>query len=566
MAGGGRRAVPPETLIGLRRRLDTLPGRHPDRARMIEQAASLYGISATTLYRQLRTLHRPRPVRRADRGLPRKVPLAELERWCEIIAALKLRTTNKKGRHLSTTRALALMEEHGIETPDGLVRLPPKVLTRPTADRYLRQWGFDQLRLARGPAAVRFQACRSNEMWHFDLSPSDLKHVAHPLWSEPGRGAPTLMLYSVVDDRSGVAYQEYRCVYGEDVEAALRFLFNAMTVKPDDGGLVAQGIPDALYCDNGPITKSRLFQRVLDCLGVRLMTHLPAGKDGRRVTARSKGKVERPFRTVKEAHETLYHFHKPENEAEANLWLHRYLATYNGQQHRAEAHSRIEDWLANLPETGVRAMCAWERFCAFAREPERRQVGGDARVSVDGASYEVDADLAGETVLLWCGLFDRDLYVECGERRFGPYTPVGGPIPLHRYRTHQKTRGEERADRIAALADRLGLPRAALDGQPDLAGMAAPVLVRSAPAKVAFSDPDPFQEIAFPNAVRAKLAIADLLGRPLARLSAEERDWINGLLGETLGKAAVLARVREHFMAPRVAAASAGTGEEGIPC
>ena len=40
------------------------------------------------------------------------------------------------------------------------------------------------------------------------------------------------MLFSVVDDRSGVAYQEYRCVYGEDVEAALRFLFNAMAGNP----------------------------------------------------------------------------------------------------------------------------------------------------------------------------------------------------------------------------------------------------------------------------------------------------------------------------------------------
>ena len=38
------------------------------------------------------------------------------------------------------------------------------------------------------------------------------------------------MLFSVVDDRSGVAYQEYRCVYGEDVEADLRFLFNAMAL------------------------------------------------------------------------------------------------------------------------------------------------------------------------------------------------------------------------------------------------------------------------------------------------------------------------------------------------
>ncbi|EGO93835.1 Integrase catalytic subunit [Acidiphilium sp. PM] len=93
MVTGGRLSVPPESLVGLRRRLDTMP----DRADVIKQAAALYGVSTTTLYRQLRTLHRPRPIRRADRGRPRKVPIAELERWCEIIAALKLHTTNKIG-------------------------------------------------------------------------------------------------------------------------------------------------------------------------------------------------------------------------------------------------------------------------------------------------------------------------------------------------------------------------------------------------------------------------------------------------------------------------------------
>jgi hypothetical protein len=64
-------------------------------------------------------------------------------------------------------------------------------------------------------------------------------------------------------------------------------------------------------------------------------------------------------------------------------------------------------------------------------------------------------------------------------------------------------------------------------------------------------DPDPFQEITYQNAVRAKLAIADLLGRPLARLSDEEREWINALLAETLVRAAVMARVRERFMPTR---------------
>jgi hypothetical protein len=100
--------------------------------------------------------------------------------------------------------------------------------------------------LRRQPAAVRFQAEHSNDCWHFDLSPSDLKEIKEPLWLQPNKGAPTLMLFSVVDDRSGVAYQEYRCVYGEDVEAALRFLFNAMAPKQIDGFLF-QGILKMIY-------------------------------------------------------------------------------------------------------------------------------------------------------------------------------------------------------------------------------------------------------------------------------------------------------------------------------
>ncbi len=58
------------------------------------------------------------------------------------------------------------------------------------------------------------------------------------------------MLFSVVDDRSGVAYQEYRCVYGEDAESALRFLFNAMAPKTRSD-FPFQGRPKLLYLDNG---------------------------------------------------------------------------------------------------------------------------------------------------------------------------------------------------------------------------------------------------------------------------------------------------------------------------
>jgi Integrase core domain len=244
-----------------------------------------------------------------------------------------------------------------METPHGLVKPAKGLLTRPTVNRYLKAWGYDHDSMTRQPPAVRFQAEQSNDCWHFDLSPSDLKQIKKPNWVEPGRGNPTLMLYSVVDDRSGVCYQEYHCVYGEDTEAALRFLFNAMSAKADEENPF-QGIPQMLYTDNGPIAKSRVFQNVMEYLGIKVVTHMPNGSDGRRVTARAKGKVERPFRTVKEAHETLYHFHQPETEVEANLWLHKYLLHYNNQPHRELPHSRLSDWVKHLPQGGIQQMCS----------------------------------------------------------------------------------------------------------------------------------------------------------------------------------------------------------------
>lgn len=295
------------------------------------------------------------------------------------------------------------------------------------------------------------------------MSPSDLKHIERPDWVDPARGEPTLMLFSVVDDRSGVAYQEYRCVYSEDAESALRFLFNAMAPKARSD-FPFQGLPKMLYLDNGPVAKSHVFQNVMQSLKVDWLTHTPAGKDGTRTTALSKGKVERPFRTVKEAHETLYHFHKPETELQANEWLWNYLSRYNAQRHRSEKHSRLEDWLANIPRDGVRDMCSWEQYCRFAREPESRKVGVDARVTIDGTAWEVEPDMAGETVILLWGLFDEEMYVEFTGETWGPYYPVSGPVPLHRYRTFRRGKAAERADRIHALARQLNIPISALSG------------------------------------------------------------------------------------------------------
>jgi len=299
-----------------------------------------------------------------------------------------------------------------------------------------------------------------------------------------------------------------------------------------------------LYLDNGPVAKSHVFQNVMQSLLVDWLTHTPAGQDGTRTTARSKGKVERPFRTVKEAHETLYHFHKPETELQDNEWLWNYLSRYNAQRHRSEKHSRLEDWLLHIPEDGVRDMCDWEQYCRFAREPESRKVGVDARITTDGTAWEVEPDMAGETVILLWGLFDEEMYVEFTGETWGPYYPVSGPVPLHRYRTFRRGKAAERADRIHALARQLNIPVSALSGS-DLR------VINDDTQRIDELPHQPFDtrtfEYHFPTVIAAKLAIADDLAIPLARMPDEDRAFIDSILAETLNRSEVLARIRDYF-------------------
>ena len=246
---------------------------------------------------------------------------------------------------------------------------------------------------------------------------------------------------------------------------------------------------------------------------------------------------------MKEAHETLYHFHKPETEVEANAWLANFVSRYNDKPHRRERHSRAEDWLSNIKEAGIREMCSWERYCAFAREPETRKVGSDARVQVGGAYYEVDANLAGEEVLLWWGLFDQELFVEWRDQKFGPYHPHGGPIPQHRYRKPGKSKREQRADTVAALAKQISVPREAVSGalQPALSAEIIPL------PRVAFADPDPWGEVAYANVRSARRAIADLLRRPLGELGKADLDFISALVERTLKKKDIETAIYERF-------------------
>lgn len=88
----GHHQVPAEAILNLRQRLEQLPPRCAERRQLIQQTAHLYGVSESTLYRALKQVSQLHSLQRADYGQPRVMPNATLERYCETIAAIKLRS------------------------------------------------------------------------------------------------------------------------------------------------------------------------------------------------------------------------------------------------------------------------------------------------------------------------------------------------------------------------------------------------------------------------------------------------------------------------------------------
>jgi len=541
-----KKPLPTEVIVGLYNKLASLSAKDPNRKLLIQETAQGFNLSLSTVRRALKNYSKPHSIKRNDYNQPRKISKDEMQHYCELIAALKIRSTNRKGKQLSTPRAITILENHGVELGDRKIMSPKGLLTKPTINRYLKRFGFTSKNFRCEPVVVRFQATYSNECWQLDFTPSDLKHL---LGDSKGE-TQSLLLASVVDDRSGMTYQEYCLSDGENTLIALRFLFNAMSPKPKTK-VPFQGIPSMIYLDNGPVAKSLVFQRVCKQLGIEIRPHMPAGSDGRRTTARSKGKVERAFNTVQNQLETLYHFHKPSSVEEANSWLWNYLDHYNSMSHRHEKHSRLEDWQRNLPTEGYRQMCDWERFTSMARQPDERLVGSDACITLNGVRYQLTGEMAGEKVMILLGLFDNELYVEFQGQKHGAFYPAAGPIPLDTYRSFKKRKLEKQIDKLELLAKQLSLPRSVLTGQfgKDLKLIEQAKLVPNevkAQVFVPFKDNN-IEEAYFKTAIEAKLAIARLLGRPLATVPEVQRQELDKLINESLHKTTLLGKVKEFF-------------------
>ena len=192
--------IPIESLVILHNNMASLPDRHPERQRLQEEVAKSFGVSISTIRRALREYQKPKLMKRADFNQPRNISFGEMTKYCELIAALKIRTTNKKGRHLSTPRALWILENHGVEVDGEKIIAPKGILTKSTVNKYLKRQGFSPKGLWLEPVVVHFQAEKSNECWQFDFTWSELKKLPGEHSKFLGK---KLLLASVVDDSVG---------------------------------------------------------------------------------------------------------------------------------------------------------------------------------------------------------------------------------------------------------------------------------------------------------------------------------------------------------------------------
>jgi hypothetical protein len=93
-----------------------------------------FGRSEKTVCRQLVQVAEPKRCTRKAEGPARSPVEREFRRWSEMVAALKLATLHRQGRHLSTAKAITLAED-GVDLEGRYEHIPTGVRTGSCCDR-----------------------------------------------------------------------------------------------------------------------------------------------------------------------------------------------------------------------------------------------------------------------------------------------------------------------------------------------------------------------------------------------------------------------------------------------
>jgi hypothetical protein len=524
--------IPLEILYRLDEKITNLPNNGKLRRALIQEVAECYQLSEATVYRQLTRLmlHPAKRVVRKDKGHSRIIKDDDLHYYCQLIAAMKIRSMNSKKHMLSTARCIKFLEEDGVDVKGRAIKVALNLLKVSTVNTYLKHYLIAPDDILTEPTVNHFEASYSNQCWQLDITPSELHRLPTQHPDDPRR----LMLYSVIDDKSGLTYSRYYLAEGEDRLTALDFLYHAFSkITGDQPELY--GIPDFIYTDNASFVKSRLFVRVMTKLGIQILTHLPRGKGGRKTTARSKGKLERHNRTMKTMLEPVYRFELPQHLDHANSLLEPIAVEISQKKHRSQNLSRHQVWKTNLTSRVDLSICSYEHYSLLLREPVERIVKSDAVVQLNSIHYQLASQFAGEEVLLLVSLDNTSIHIEYRDQEYGPFFPVEAPTPFGEYDHHKKSEKEQAADNVVELSKHISLRLPAYEHQ-----------TKHAPLNIN-ANLLPGYLKKYDTSLQAKLALAKHIGKPLSLLTAKQKEFIDTLTQQTLEHDVLIEQLNEYM-------------------
>jgi|688.fasta_scaffold120915_3 transposase InsO family protein len=261
---------------------------------------------------------------------------------------------------------------YGLCLKQGALGDPPICLE--TLRRILKAENLYKTREVR--ARKKFERGSFGELWTVDFM-----HGPQVLESPDGKRRRKAILLAVIDDHSRMIVG-YRFGWLENTRLIEHVFKDA---------ILAYGLPDRLYCDNGPSFSSQYLSRVCAHLGVGLVHSKPYDSP-------SRGKIERFFRTVREGFLTDHESNasldlKTLNEAFSSWVRDRY---HHGHHHGIEARpiDRYQISIRSFPRKRVTEETLDEHFLVTVE----RTVNKDCTLSINSILYEVPAKYIGRRV------------------------------------------------------------------------------------------------------------------------------------------------------------------------
>lgn len=301
------------------------------------------------------------PKRRADRRQSRSLPPE--------VAELLVRI--KEGQPRLTVKAVIRQAQDSGQVPQG-VRL-----AHSTVNRLLKQAGLMDRPRAEGRDRRRYQWSLANELWQADIM------YGPKIVRTPGRRKARAYLAAILDDATRVL-PHAAFTFSEGTEHFLPVLRQAV---------LRRGIPLRLYCDNGATFRSKHLQVVCAQLGASLIHSRPYQPQGR-------GKIERFFRRVRADFLSELELTDDTRLEDLNRHLAVWLEEdyHHVPHHGLDGETPLDRWAQVSqqvrfagPELDLQLM-----FCI--RFP--RRVSLARTVSLHGRTYETDASLIGESIVL----------------------------------------------------------------------------------------------------------------------------------------------------------------------